>query len=70
MTATASGSCGRSASWPGWNSPAPRPSTTQAPSEEALAELRTVRPLLAEAFGPDSAQVRNLDKQAERLRTA
>jgi tetratricopeptide (TPR) repeat protein len=37
--------------------------------EEALAELQAVRPLLAEAFGPDSTQVRNLDKQAARLRT-
>jgi hypothetical protein len=37
--------------------------------DEALAELRAVRPLLAEAFGPDSTQVRNLDKQAARLRT-
>ncbi len=35
--------------------------------DEALAELQAVRPLLAEAFGPDSAQVRNLDKQAARL---
>jgi hypothetical protein len=38
-------------------------------SDEALAELRAVRPLLAEAFGPASTQVRNLDKQAARLRT-
>jgi hypothetical protein len=37
--------------------------------DEALAELRAVRPLLAEAFGPGSTQVRNLDKQAARLRT-
>ena len=37
--------------------------------DEALAELQAVRPLLAEAFGPDSTQVRNLDKQAARLRT-
>jgi len=37
--------------------------------DEALAELRAVRSLLAEAFGPDSTQVRNLDKQAARLRT-
>ena len=36
--------------------------------DEALAELQAVRPLLAEAFGPDSTQVRNLDKQAARLR--
>jgi hypothetical protein len=32
-------------------------------------ELRAVRPLLAAAYGPESAQVRNLDKQAARLRT-
>jgi hypothetical protein len=38
-------------------------------SDEALAELQAVRPLLAEAFGPDSTQVRSLDKQAARLRT-
>jgi len=37
--------------------------------DEALAELQAVRPLLAEAFGPSSTQVRNLDKQAARLRT-
>ena len=37
--------------------------------DEALAELRAVRPLLAEAFGPRSTQVRNLDKQAARLMT-
>jgi serine/threonine protein kinase len=37
--------------------------------DEALAELRSVRPLLAEAFGLDSTQVRNLDEQAARLRT-
>src|SRR5882724_7835545 len=37
--------------------------------DEALAELQAVRSLLAEAFGPDSTQVRNLDKQAERLKT-
>jgi serine/threonine protein kinase len=37
--------------------------------DEALAELRAVRPLLADTFGPDSVQVRNLDKQATRLRT-
>lgn len=35
--------------------------------DEALAELQTVRPLLADAFGPDSTQVRNLDKQAARF---
>jgi Protein kinase domain len=37
--------------------------------DEALAGLQAVRPLLAEAFGPSSTQVRNLDKQAARLRT-
>ena len=36
--------------------------------DEALAELQAVRPLLADAFGPDSTQVRNLDKQAARLK--
>jgi len=36
--------------------------------DEALAQLRAVRPLLADAFGPDSMQVRNLDKQAARLK--
>jgi serine/threonine protein kinase len=35
--------------------------------EEALAELQAVRPLLVEALGADSTQVRNLDKQAARL---
>jgi serine/threonine protein kinase len=37
--------------------------------DEALAELQAVRPLLAEAFGSESVQVRNLDKQVTRLRT-
>ena len=37
--------------------------------DEALAELQGVRSLLTEAFGPDSTQVGNLDKQAARLRT-
>jgi len=37
--------------------------------DEALAELQQVRPLLVEAFGENSTQVRNLDKQADRLRT-
>ena len=37
--------------------------------DEALAELQAVRPLLADAFGPNSVQIRNLDKQAARLRT-
>jgi hypothetical protein len=35
--------------------------------DEALAELQAVRPLPADAFGPDSTQVRNLDRQAARL---
>jgi len=34
----------------------------------AGAELRAVRPLLAAAYGEDSPQVKNLDKQAGRLR--
>jgi hypothetical protein len=38
-------------------------------TESALAELRAVRPLLAAAYGPDSAQVGNLDKQAARLQS-
>ena len=36
-------------------------------TESAIAELRAVRPLLVAAYGPESAQVRNLDKQAARL---
>jgi hypothetical protein len=36
--------------------------------DEALAELQAVRLLLADAFGTDSVQVRNLDKQAAGLR--
>jgi serine/threonine protein kinase len=36
-------------------------------TETAIAELQAVRPLLAAAYGPESAQVRNLDKQAARL---
>ncbi len=39
-------------------------------AESAIAELRAVRPLLAAAYGPESAQVRNLDKQAARLHSA
>jgi serine/threonine protein kinase len=35
--------------------------------DEALAELRVVRPLLVETFGAGSTRVRNLDKQAARL---
>jgi hypothetical protein len=37
--------------------------------DKALAELQAVRSLLAETFGLGSTQVRNLDKQAARLRT-
>jgi hypothetical protein len=36
-------------------------------SDEALAELRAVRPLLVEAYGEQSTLVRNLDKQSGRL---
>ena len=39
-------------------------------ADEALAELETLRPLLAEGFGANSPQVRNLDKQVNRLRLA
>jgi hypothetical protein len=38
-------------------------------AEAALAELQAVRSLLAAAYGPDSAQVSNLDKQAARLQS-
>ena len=34
-----------------------------------LAELNSIRPLLADAYGPDSTQIRNLDKQPVRLET-
>lgn len=37
---------------------------------EARAELEAVRPLLTNAIGADSTQVRNLDKQSARLRSA
>jgi hypothetical protein len=37
--------------------------------DAAAAELAALRPLLADAFGADSTQVRNLDKQVGRLRT-
>ncbi len=40
---------------------------TSGDAEAAMAELRAVRPLLAAAYGPGSAQVRNLDKWTERL---
>jgi serine/threonine protein kinase len=36
-------------------------------SDEALAELRAVRPLLVDAYGEQSTFVRNLDKQSGRL---
>ena len=39
-------------------------------SDESLSELQAIRPLLAEAFGADSTQVRNLDKQIGRLGSA
>ena len=35
--------------------------------DEALTELEAVRPLLAGIFGADSTQVRNLNKQIDRL---
>ena len=35
--------------------------------DDALVELQAVRPLLADAFGPNSTQVRNLDKHLDRL---
>jgi serine/threonine protein kinase len=38
--------------------------------DEAIAELQAARPLLVDAFGPDSVQIRNLDKQAARLKSA
>jgi serine/threonine protein kinase len=38
--------------------------------ESAITELQAVRPLLVAAYGTDSAQVRNLDKQAARLQSA
>ncbi len=38
--------------------------------DEALTELEAVRPALAEAFGATSTQVRNLDKQINRLNLA
>jgi hypothetical protein len=38
--------------------------------DDAHAELDAIRPLLAEAYGQDSTQVRNLAKQITRLRPA
>jgi len=35
--------------------------------DEALNELQAIRPLLAAAFGADSTQIRNLDRQIHRL---
>ncbi|GII96303.1 serine/threonine-protein kinase [Sinosporangium siamense] len=37
--------------------------------DEALVEFESVRPLLVEAYGASSTQIRNLDKQIERLRS-
>jgi serine/threonine protein kinase len=39
-------------------------------SGESLTELEAIRPLLADAFGPDSTQVHNLNKQVDRLGSA
>lgn len=36
-------------------------------SDEALAELEAIRPRLAETYGADSTQVRNLDKNINRI---
>jgi tetratricopeptide (TPR) repeat protein len=38
--------------------------------DEAFTELQAARPLLVDAFGPGSVQIRNLDKQAARLKSA
>lgn len=38
--------------------------------KSAIAELRAVRPSIVAAYGLDSAQVRNLDKQSARLQRA
>jgi tetratricopeptide (TPR) repeat protein len=37
--------------------------------DEALAEFEAIRPQLAETYGPESTQVRNLDKHINRLRS-
>ncbi|MFJ9590649.1 hypothetical protein [Streptomyces acidicola] len=42
--------------------------TAAGQSSDALAELEAISPLLANAFGVQSTQVRNLDKQMTRLR--
>ncbi|MFC7326234.1 protein kinase domain-containing protein [Marinactinospora rubrisoli] len=36
--------------------------------DEALAEMKVIRPLLVEAFGANSTHVRNLDRQIDRMR--
>lgn len=38
--------------------------------DEAVAELEAIRPLLVDAFGADSTQVRNLNKHIDRLGSA
>ena len=38
-------------------------------TEEALTELEAIRPLMVGAFGAESIQVRNLEKQISRLRS-
>lgn len=43
---------------------------TEDQPEEAVAELESLRPVLCDAFGAESTQVRNLDKQISRLRSA
>jgi serine/threonine protein kinase len=43
---------------------------TNGQEDEAVAELDGIRPVLCETFGVDSTQVRNLDKQISRLRSA
>ncbi len=37
-------------------------------TDDALSELEAIRPLLADAFGAGSTQVRNLDKQIGKLK--
>jgi hypothetical protein len=37
--------------------------------DDALAELSTIRPLLADVYGDGAAHVRSLDKQTDRLRS-
>jgi serine/threonine protein kinase len=43
---------------------------TEGQRQEAVAELESLRPVLCDAFGAESTQVRNLDKQISRLRSA